>query len=69
MIMNKAIEKTENTKADVFIDFQAHVKKLDIRIFQDGWAKEASAISKSVYLDKVGAVEDLREMHELINSL
>lgn len=69
MIMNKALEKTENTDADVFVDFQAHVKKLDIRIFQNGWTKEVPAISKSTYLNETGAVEDLREMYELINSL
>lgn len=69
MIMDKALEKTENTKADVFVDFQAHVKMLDIRIFQNGWTKGSPIISKSAYLDEDGAIEVLREMHELINSL
>lgn len=36
-IMNEAMDKTENTKADVFVDFQAHVKELVLRILKSGW--------------------------------
>lgn len=70
-IMNEAMDKTENTKADVFVDFQAHVKELVLRILKSGWKnrKVEEEIYKSVYLNDPGAIEQLEEMYNLINFL
>jgi len=76
-IMNKAMEKTENTKADVFVDFQGHVKSLCIRVYINGWKKselrtdEEVLIDKTVYLirNKEDVLEKLQDMYNLIYSL
>lgn len=77
-IMNKAMEKTENTKSDVFINFMAHVKGLEVRLFKNGWQKselrtdvEADLIDETIYLtrNKEDVLEKLQDMYNLICSL
>ena len=77
-IMNKAIEKTENTKADVFVDFQGHVKTLDIHVHINGWKRKEEQTSDDVviYKDvsfkhepKESVIEKLQDMYNLICSL
>ena len=77
-IMNKAMEKTENTKADIFVDFQGHVKTLDIRVYINGWKRKEDQISDDVVIykgvsfkhdSKESAIEKLQDMYNLIYSL
>jgi hypothetical protein len=76
-IMNKAIEKTENTKAEVFVEFRAHVKILEVRIFENGWRPAEirtdmdTLVEKRINLDysKESVLEELQTMYNLIYSL
>ena len=59
-IMVKAIEKTNNSEADIFVSFVAHVNSIEVAIHKYGWNKyhdsgysdEMNPIRKVVYLDK-----------------
>lgn len=77
-IMNKAMEKTENTKSDVFVDFQGHVKSLSVRVYISGWKREEERTHDDVVIckdvsfkhePKESTIKKLQEMYNLIYSL
>ena len=59
-IMAKAIDKTNNSESDVFVNFVAHVNSLEVTIHKEGWQKyhdsgysnEMDQSRSVVYLDK-----------------
>lgn len=76
-IMTLAIEKTETTKADVFVNYGAHVNLFEIRINPTGWinsserADDFEEIKKDVYLDQDEeiVIEKLENMLQSIERL
>ena len=51
-IMQLAVEISENTKTDVFVNYAGHVDELGIMIFYSGWSAGRNAdYKKSTYLD------------------
>lgn len=58
-IMQLAVEISENTKTDVFVDYSGHVDSLDIGVFYGGWSEGRSAdYTKGVYLNTKYRTED-----------
>jgi hypothetical protein len=50
-ITSLAVLITQNTKADVFIEYSAHVNKISIKFHPNGWEDKASKpITLDVYL-------------------
>lgn len=45
-----AVKISLNTKADVFVDFYAHVKQLSIRYFSNGYEDDVEPVLTEVYL-------------------
>jgi hypothetical protein len=48
-IMNSAIEKTFCTEHDVFVNFSAHTKALEIVIHKNGWEKRSERLEEPIY--------------------
>lgn len=46
MVMRRAIEVTNESTADIFIDYSPHVSELELRIFENGWARDQSPTIK-----------------------
>lgn len=66
-ISNLAHRITATTKTDVFVSYSAHVKQIDIDIFENGW-REKSKDKKNLktYLDCTGSIINLES---IINEL
>ena len=50
-IMQLAVEISENTKTDVFVEYAGHVDQLSVRIYEYGWRKGKEHYDRYVYLD------------------
>ncbi len=51
-ILQLAVEISENTKTDVFVNYAGHVDELGIMIFHGGWSGGRNAdYKKDIYLD------------------
>ena len=59
-IMELAIKKTVPGKRDVFVEFSAHVGKLHVIIYKNGWGteKEADFRNDFIYLDDETIVDE-----------
>ena len=64
-IMQLAVEISENTKTDVFVDYSGHVNQLSVRIYVGGWEKDKEYYIRNVYLNET---EDRTE-EDIIKSL
>ena len=57
-IMSTAVEKTNNTEADIFVNFVAHVNSLEVSIYEEGWMQYIKSHNQTkvtidvVYLDR-----------------
>lgn len=74
-IMDKAVIKTASTESDVFVDFYAHVRRLKIEVFINGW-KEGIVRDHQFNIklepgneSKAEILEDLQKVYNLIYSL
>ena len=69
-ILVLALEITEETKADAFVDYSGHEKELSVRIFLDGWTSGANSdIRHSIDLNKDDAVDKLRLVRHTLRYL
>lgn len=50
-LIQKAVEVTNTTNHDVFVDYAPHVNWIDIRIYHNGWHKEATGACLYVHFD------------------
>ena len=50
-IMQLGVEITENTEADVFVNYSGHVDQLSVRIYEDGLGKGKAPYRKDIYLN------------------
>ena len=50
-IMQLAVEISQNTTTDVFVEYSGHVDQLYIMVFHDGWEKDKEYYSKDIYLN------------------
>jgi len=73
-IMQLAVEISENTKTDVFVDYAGHVDQLRMRIYVDGWEDGKEHYSRNIYLNtnayrvEEDIIETLEEIYaELVN--
>ena len=74
-IMQLAVEISENTKADVFVEYSGHVDQLSVRIYKGGWEKgKDEELYKNIYLNANGyrteedIIASLEEIYaELVN--
>lgn len=60
-IMDKALVKNARTKADIFVGLRAHVKKLNIEIYKEGW-------SENIYADYFKSV-DIQPLTEEVKEI
>ena len=65
-ILQLAVEISQNTKTDVFVDYSGHVDLLKVMIFNSGWSDGSSGdYKKSIYLDTT----EYRTEEDIINVL
>ena len=73
-IFGKAFEVSENTAADIFVDYSPHCKSVSVRIYENGWDYELSPDAKfNVYYDVDDVYRTYDEVHnkldEILNKL
>lgn len=69
-IIEKAIEVTNTTKADAFVNYSGHVNCFSIDIHTFGWSTNHLAdYSKSIYLNKVTEKEKNKKLIEILEKL
>lgn len=69
-ILKLAIEITNNTKADVFVDYSGHVNSISIRAYLQGWGVERNTdYSKDIYFNVFSENECEKELQETIKIL
>lgn len=51
-IMKLGVEISQNTTADVFVDYSGHVNQLSVRIYVGGWEKDKEYYIRNVYLNE-----------------
>lgn len=66
-ILTLAIDITNNTEADVFVDYSGHINGLSVRVFLKGWKPEYDKydFNKILYLDR----DNVNELQEIIDYL
>ena len=73
-ILGKAMDISENTEVDVFVDYAPHCKSIDVRVFNNGWSYNLKPdASFTVYYDVDGSFRTEEKIHtkldEIINKL
>lgn len=66
-ILALAIDITNNTEADVFVDYSGHVNSLYVKVFLKGWTPEylKHDLYKILYLNR----DVVNELQEIIDYL
>ena len=66
-ITELAIDITNNTEADVFVDYSGHVNSLYVKVFLKGWTPEylKHDLYKILYLER----DNVNELQEIIDYL
>ena len=66
-ILELAIDITNNTKADVFVDYSGHINGLSVKVLLEGWKPEYEKLdfNKILYLDR----DNVNELQEIIDYL
>ena len=77
-IINKSIEKTATTEADVFVDFSGHVRSLRVCIHKNGYRlHDNNVLRKETYLEpkeeymltKEDIINNLQKIYDVIYAL
>lgn len=67
-IMLKAYQLSTQTKADVFIDYQAHVNHLNITYYIDGWRADREKVVRK-YIDLKLGKFSIRDLEDTLKEL
>jgi hypothetical protein len=68
-ITSLAVLITQNTKHDVFVDYQAHVCKLVVGLYVNGWQLGKEHIDADVYIDSNNSDEAIKRLTEIKKQL
>ena len=69
-VVNSALNVTYDTTHDVFVYFEAHIKKIQVEIFKNGWTDKYPEIERiGIYLDREEAEAQLQVIYDEINDL
>lgn len=69
-IVNKAMLVSNNTKADVFVNYSSHINNLTVFYYIDGWDKDEDFnYYEEIYIDKQTREETIAKLRNILLEL
>lgn len=69
-IMKTALEKNQENKNTIFIDYSGHVQALSIKVYLNGWKEDNNAnYTKDLFMCNYSEKENIEELSKILEFL